>query len=249
MGIGVANQIIVNGDERIELARDLIEQLEAGDEAEINQTIDKLINIRESQLFQQVGKLTRELHNSIGDCIDSDNLSSIANDDMVNAKERLNYVIEKTEESANRTINAIESTMPISEELQNEAQKMSDEWEKFKRRELTADDFRDLTKRITSFLESVTHHSNSIHENITDILMAQEYQDLTGQTIKQVIEIVERVEGSLIELIKCQGLGDCEITDSEGKDIKAEGPQIDSTKSNVVASQDDVDDLLSSLGF
>lgn len=248
MGIGVANQIIVNGDERVELARSLIEQLEAGDQVEANQTIDKLINIRESQLFQQVGKLTRELHNSIGDCIESDNISSIASEDMINAKERLNYVIEKTEESANRTINAIESTMPISEQLEQEAKQMSTDWEKFKRREMTAEGFRELTKRITTFLESVTQHSTNIHQNVTDILMAQEYQDLTGQTIKQVIDIVERVENSLVDLIKCQGFGECEI-DPEQRDIKAEGPQIDSTKNNVVASQDDVDDLLSSLGF
>ena len=248
MGIGVANQVIMNGDERIELARSLVEHLETGDEVKINETIDRLTNIRESDLFQQVGQLTRQLHDSLGDCFDPEKMSSIASNDIPNARERLNYVIEKTEESANRTLSAVESTVPISEELNKDSQQMQEDWEKFKRREMTADDFRDLSKRITVFLEAVSNHSSQIHGHITEVLMAQEYQDLTGQTIKQVIEIVEKVESSLIELIKCQGFGVCE-TESSEKDLKAEGPQVNTTKKNVMASQDDVDDLLSSLGF
>lgn len=248
MGIGVANQIILNGDERIDVARSLVEHLESGDEDKINEAIDRLVNIRESDLFKQVGKLTRQLHDSIHDCFDQEQVSSITTEDIPNARERLYYVIEKTEESANRTLSAIESTVPISEALQKDASEMSADWERFKRREMTADDFRELTKRISGFLESVSDHSTKMHDNITEILMAQEYQDLTGQTIKQVIDIVERVEESLVELIKCQGLSLNEA-ETSGKDLKAEGPQVNTDKTSVMASQDDVDDLLSSLGF
>ena len=249
MGIGVANQVIVNGDERLDLAKELVQNLESGNEEKVNETIDRLTNLRESNFFKEVGKLTRELHDSLGDCFDAEKMSAIANQDIPNARERLNYVIQKTEESANRTLTAVEKTVPIAEELDKNANEMSEEWDRFKRRELTADDFRALAKRISTYLESVSAHSSQINNQITDILMAQEYQDLTGQTIKQVIDIVERVETSLVDLIRCQGLGECQ-NENTGPDIKAEGPQMNSeNKPNVMSSQDDVDDLLSSLGF
>ncbi len=248
MGIGVANQVILNGDERIDLARSLVEQLEAGDDENINETIDRLTNIRESQLFMQVGQLTRQLHDSLGNCSDGEEISSLASKDIPNARERLNYVIEKTEESANRTLTAIEATVPISEELEDSAKQMTEKWEKFKRREMTADDFRSLSKEISAFLETVSDKSTRVHEYINEILMAQEYQDLTGQTIKQVIEIVERVETNLVELIKCQGISVCG-DQQQGPDLKAEGPQMNTESNNVMSDQDEVDDLLSSLGF
>ena len=248
MGIGVANQVILSGDERLDLAKALVDYLEAGEETKVNETIDQLTNLRESELFNEVGKLTRELHDSLGNCFDPDTMSSIANQEIPNARERLNYVIQKTEESANRTLSAVEETAPIAEELDKEANEMASDWERFKRREMTADDFRDLTKRISSFLETVSGHSTKINSQVTEILMAQEYQDLTGQTIKQVIDIVEKVETSLVDLIRCQGLGHCP-TEDNGPDLKAEGPQVNAeNKSNVMSSQDDVDDLLSSLG-
>lgn len=249
MGIGAANQAVENGDERLDLARSLIEHIDAGNEGKVNETIDQLVNIRESELFNEVGKLTRQLHDSLGQCFNQQMVSSIASTDIPSARERLNYVIEKTEESANRTLAAVEVTGPISEELQTSAKQMSADWERFKRREMTANDFRDLSKKITVFLDSVSEHSNKIHENITEILMAQEYQDLTGQTIKQVIDIVERVENNLVDLIKCQGNVATSTEQPSCPDIKAEGPQINTDDKNVMSSQDDVDDLLSSLGF
>ncbi len=248
MSTGVAEKIESNSHDRIELARSLLTYLEAGDDEKANETMDRFVDMRESQLFQEVGQLTRQLHDSLGNCYD-DKISSLASKDIPNARERLKYVIEKTEESANRTLNAVEASVPLSDELKASARQMSDDWERFKRREMNAEDFRSLAKKITAFLETVNENSNKVHEYLSEVLMAQEYQDLTGQIINQVISIVDDVESNLVKLIKCQGLVNCEDKES-GPDIQAEGPQVNPVdKSKVVSGQDDVDDLLSSLGF
>lgn len=249
MSTGIAENIKHDSDERIELARSLLAHLEAGDDEKVSETIDNLTNLRESQIFQEVGQLTRQLHNSLGNCYDDDKFTSLASTDIPNARERLKYVIEKTEDSANRTLTAIELAEPLSEELKSSARQMSDDWERFKRREMNAEDFRALAKKITAFLETVTNNSEKVHEHLTEVMMAQEYQDLTGQIINQVISIVEDVETNLVNLIKCQGGSVC-VVDETGPDIKAEGPQVNPVdKSKVVSGQDEVDDLLSSLGF
>jgi chemotaxis protein CheZ len=81
--------------------------------------------------------------------------------------------------------------------------------------------------------------------------LAQGFQDLTGQVIRQVISLVEEVEDSLVQLVKVAGKHQQKVTPTKEKDpIKAEGPQINAQDNpDVMNNQDDVDDLLSSLGF
>ena len=248
MATGAAEQIEVQDDERLELAKSLQEHLLAGDEEKATEVIDKLVSIRESTLFQEIGHLTRQLHDSIGECYD-DRITTLARNEMPNARERLTYVVEKTEESANRTLSAVEESIPLSEQLSASAEQITDEWQRFQRQEMNLDDFRIMAQKIGTFLEQVNSNSGQLNTHLSEIMMAQEYQDLTGQVINQVINIVAEVESNLVRLIKCAGLGNCEIND-EGPDIKAEGPQVNPVdNSKVVSGQDDVDDLLSSLGF
>ena len=82
-------------------------------------------------------------------------------------------------------------------------------------------------------------------------MVAQDYQDLTGQVIRRVITLVQDVEENLVHLIKMFGSTE-EYQKAQKQDVKhegAEGPVIDKTREDVLTSQDDVDDLLSSLGF
>jgi len=177
-------------------------------------------------------------------------LAGLAENEMPDVRERLRYVLEKTESSADRTLNALEDIMPRISGIDEEARQLSGEWERFTRRELKLDEFRQLSDRMYAFLGKVRDTNGELNGRLNEILMAQDFQDLTGQVIGRVIDLVQEVEQSLVELVRMTGARCQPKTKAETADTVAEGPQIDTADNpDVVHGQDDVDDLLSSLGF
>ena len=243
-----------NLDARLALARKLVEQLEAGNVAEADSTISELAGDEKSgPLFQEVGRLTRELHEAINNFVLDDQMAELVNVDMPDAKERLQYVIETTEKAANDTLTAIESAMPVSENIKDKSTHFCEEWDRFLQREMDVEDFRMLSKELREFLASLATESHEVHNRLNDIMMAQGFQDLTGQVIKKVIALVKDVESRLVEIIRLSGDAHTSKNDDKIRQQKMadeSGPAIPGvTQSEVVSGQDDVDDLLSSLGF
>lgn len=244
-------------------ARDLVDSLEQGNFGAAVQLINELNKVRDRGLYHEVGKLTRELHNAIVNFqLDprmphTQELSQIAD-----ATERLNYVVTMTEKAANRTMDLVEQSAPLVNDLSNEAQSLSVEWGRFMRREIGADGFRELAKRVELFLARSERDGAKLSGHLNDILLAQDYQDLTGQVIKRVTQLVTEVESNLLKLMLMASQVDRfagiqhnhDVLRAEQEKLKepsrGEGPQIHADKRDDVASnQDDVDDLLSSLGF
>ncbi|WP_296271350.1 protein phosphatase CheZ [Pseudomonas sp. UBA6323] len=244
-------------------ARDLVDSLEQGNFGAAVQLINELNKVRDRGLYHEVGKLTRELHNAIVNFqLDprmphAQELSQIAD-----ATERLNYVVTMTEKAANRTMDLVEQSAPLVNDLSDEAHSLSVEWGRFMRREIGADGFRELAKRVELFLARSERDGAKLSGHLNDILLAQDYQDLTGQVIKRVTQLVTEVESNLLKLVlmasqvdRFAGIQhDHEVLRAEQDQLKepsrGEGPQIHADKrDDVASSQDDVDDLLSSLGF
>lgn len=237
-------------DMRLSLAKSLVTNLEEGNTEAVDQLINNLANQQESMLFQEVGKLTRQLHDSLAIFGLDDRFPDLAEKRIPNARERLNYVIEKTEESAHRTLNAVEEALPIAHELEENGSTMREDWAKFTRREMNVDEFREMSKRISSFLEAVEEDAKHLNKGLSDVMMAQDFQDITGQIIRQVIELVQEMEEGLITVIKNSGSATKVKKEEKSQSSKAEGPQVNQEDNpDVMSGQDEVDDLLSSLGF
>lgn len=232
-------------------ARALVSALEADNEELIQQQLSVLAQAQDSELFHEVGKLTRELHEALNSFNVDSRLVDLTENAMPNTRERLNYVITTTEDAAHKTLGFIDATMPLASSLKETAQKINESWHRFRMREMNANEFRELSQEIEAYLPLVKQHSDQIHVNLTDMMMAQGFQDLTGQVIRQVITLVEEVEGNLVRLVKVSGKHLEHKKEGKVVDpIKAEGPQINAENNpNVVNNQDEVDDLLSSLGF
>jgi chemotaxis protein CheZ len=156
----------------------------------------------------------------------------------------------------------VEQSAPLVNDLSAEAQSLSADWGRFMRREMSADGFRELAKRVELFLARSERDASKLSGHLNDILLAQDYQDLTGQVIKRVTQLVTEVESNLLKLVLMASQVDQiagiehnhELLRAEQEQQKepssGEGPQIHADKRDDVASnQDDVDDLLSSLGF
>lgn len=245
-------------------AEELKQQVDAGDYASAMRSINELSDVRDQSLYREVGRLTRSLHEAIRNFqIDPQNAEQReALSMMTDASDRLSYVVKMTDNAANRTMDLVEEAMPKTNALKEEAGHLLSEWQRFRRREMSADEFRDLSRRVEHFFTSVSAESETIYGSLSEILLAQDFQDLTGQVIQKVTTLVKEVEEHLLSLVVMAShvdqmtgtehqLGDAEETsDNKKTSEKGEGPQLNAEeREDVVSGQDDVDDLLSSLGF
>jgi chemotaxis protein CheZ len=237
----------------LEQAKSLVEYLETNQQDKANELIAEIQNPIKTELFAEIGKLTRQLHDSLNNFQIDSRLSDLATADIPDAKERLNYVISRTEEAANKTMDAVESIFPAVDDIQRQIKTVNPLWQKLMHNELDIGEFKTLCRDIDGLLKSAEKETGQIHSLMTDVLMAQDFQDLTGQVIRKVIDLVREVEESLINMLTVFGL-----TSEEEKDVYlpkvgdnlVEGPIVDTeNRTDVVSDQDDVDDLLSSLGF
>ena len=240
----------------LEQARELVQLLEMGEHDSANQLVQQLAVPGSSELFAEVGKLTRQLHDSLKNFQIDPSLNNLLEEDIPDAKKRLNHVIDMTEQAANRTMDAVESCLPIADQLTQQLGKIEPQWQKLMQRQLQLGEFKALCHQLDGFFLQASGDSNTLNALLTDVLMAQDYQDLTGQILRRVIELVREVEESLIGLLTAFGQSSMMVpteakpAKSKPKAHEAEGPIIDAAeRDDVVSGQDDVDDLLSSLGF
>jgi chemotaxis protein CheZ len=247
-------------------AQTLVGKLEEGDFAGASEAIEKLHETRDHSIYREVGKLTRGLHEAIAN-FDIDTQSTDIGDEngskMTNAEDRLAYVINLTQSSADKTMDMVEEGIPLASELGDGALLLREEWGRLIRREVDPDNYLDLYQRIDRYLGTAGNNADQLSKKLNTILLAQDFQDLTGQVIKKVINLVQDVEIRLVELMRVAGKveeltgivrgvesADHSVTNNKELDSIAEGPQVNAEqRKDVVSGQDDVDDLLSSLGF
>lgn len=235
---------------RMEQAKALVEALEKGNDEQANHLIQEIGKVQESILFQEVCKLTRQLHDALSAFYLDERLSRLTQNEIPDAKERLNYVITMTEQAANTTLNAVEDLLPAVENLNNQAVAFRENWQRFRAREMSVDEFRELSNKLTQYFESTEGQLEQIQKRLTEVLMAQDFQDLTGQIIRRVITLVQDLEGSMVDMIRISG-GHSGVRQNieEELSVRGHGPAVPGLDVGTVSNQDDVDSLLSSLGF
>lgn len=238
----------------LEEAKQLVAYLEQGDDDSANALLEAVSAKESVELFAEVGKLTRQLHDALNTFQLDERIAGLANDDIPDAQTRLTYVIEETEKAANTTMDAVESCMPIAESLSDRITAIEPEWQKLMTRQIELGEFKSLCMDIDALFKDMSKDSSKLNSLLTEVLMAQGYQDLTGQVIRRVIDLVKEVEDSLVNMLTVFGERDAPVkaqsTTNKPDAVEAEGQIMNAEKrDDVVQGQDDVDDLLSSLGF
>lgn len=235
----------------LEKAQRLVELLSANDQTQADDLFRELAAPLQRELFDEVGKLTRQLHSALMDFQVDNRLVELANNEIPDAKERLSYVIDMTEQAANKTMDAVEECLPLANALTANIQQVMPSWDKLMRREIALSDFKALCHNVQHLMSRSELDSNRLRELLNQILMAQDFQDLTGQMIRRVIDLVMEVESNLVSMLTVFGeqpVIESQIT--QKNNIEAEGPIMNAElRQDVVTGQDEVDDLLSSLGF
>jgi len=246
----------INRDLLLEKTQALISSLESAEtsDEQLESQIDEINALKDNHLFQELGKMTREIHDSIMKFRMDSRITDLAETDIPDAKDRLEYVITMTEKAANTAMEVIEEGSPVAEKLGAEASVLKAQWQKFRKRELSADELRAMGHDVEAFFDESDLMMSKLLSGFTEILMAQDFQDLTGQIIRQVINLVNEIETNLVALVKIQGenqMAENEPQQKTSEETKLDGPQVPGkeTSDDVMKGQDDVDDLLASLGF
>lgn len=201
----------------IEALIEMIDKLAAHDYDKADALLNDMMRMNETELYKDIGMVTRKLHDSIQEfksMIDP-RLKQIADEEVPQAVDSLQYVVEKTEEAANRTLVLVEKNLRMADELSKHAAKIKS------------------PKEAAKYLNAL---SGSLKKDLNEIMLAQEYQDITGQSIKRVIDMVNTIEAELIGLITHFGV----------KGVRAEEKK---EKIKEKFSQNDIDDLLKEFGF
>ncbi len=236
--------------DQLAMARALVAALETNDRERSDQIIDDFSKINKTELFKEVGRLTRQLHDTLSGFAQESRLGALTSQEIPDAKERLHYVIAMTEQAANQTLNIVEALVPIADQVNQDANELATDWARFLERKMPFDEFKNMTRQLSDHFQESTQALQVMRDGLDEILMAQSFQDISGQVIRRVIGLVEEVENNLVDLIRAAGKA--EIGKSESVEPELPGPVVpglDDKKADVAQTQDDVDDLLSSLGF
>jgi chemotaxis signal transduction protein/chemotaxis regulatin CheY-phosphate phosphatase CheZ len=193
----------------------LLDCLASNDFEASEATIGELLQSAVGELYKEIGRVTRRLHDTVSEfrTIIDPRLKHLASDEVPNAVDGLQFVIQKTENATNRTMGIVEKYMSGLGELSGHLDRLRG------------------PKTSVEYLKSF---SRSLSGDLREIRVAQEFQDLNGQTIRKVIELVNSIEAELVRLIVTFG-------------VKLDGRQEGEIEEKV--SQKEVDDLLKEFGF
>lgn len=199
-----------------------------------------------ASVFSSLGQMTRELHDTLRE-LGHDKILGDAARTIPDARQRLSYIVQMTEQAASRALNAIEIAKPIQDEMQSRSEALGNRWGKVFANQLSAEEFKLLAADTHAFLGAVPKQTRATNEQLTEIMMAQDFQDLTGQVVKKVVELVENLETQLLRVLMEAKPPELRVEAPVGM---LDGPVINAEgRSDVVTSQSQVDDLLESLGF
>lgn len=201
----------------------------------------------QKKVFTQVGQMARQLHDTLG-ALGYDKLIEKTVSALPDAKDRLAYIANLTEQAACKVLNATDVATPLQEELEAGAALLATKWDALYANNMGVDDFKLLASETRAFLKNaVPQRTGATKEQLLEIMMAQDFQDLTGQVIKKVVALAQDLETQLMSILIDTIPGEKR---TESVTSLLNGPVINAGgRSDVVVSQQQVDDLLDSLGF
>jgi len=198
------------------------------------------------EVLSRIGHMTRALHESLRG-LGLDKLIEKAASDIPDARDRLDYVARLSEQAAKRVLDATDAAGPVQDAIETRSGELAGAWQALLDNGASEQDWRALAQRTIAGLDESRAGACATRAQLMDIMMAQDFQDLTGQVIGRITGIAQNLEKQLVQV----------LIDFAPSEIRREidngllnGPQIKPEgKSEVVADQGQVDDLLDSLGF
>ena len=201
----------------------------------------------EGVVYNRLGQLARQVHDALRE-LGLDTTLHRAAEAVPDARQRLAYVARTTEQAASRVLNATDVAAPIQAELASGADALCARWDELYAGRLSPEAFRELSADTRAFLGAVGEGARGTGAQLHEIMMAQDFQDLTGQVIKRLVELTRTLETQLLQVLI--EAAPAQVLEPEQAAGLLNGPVIDPAgRSDVVQDQAQVDELLERLGF
>lgn len=200
------------------------------------------------QVFEQIGRMTRDLHNSLAALGHDKSIAKTASS-IPDARERLAYVMTLTEQAASKVLNAVDLITPVQEQARSEARALAEAWDRAATTKPDSADYQATVQRTRDFLQQVDQGVDVTKVQLMEIVMTQEFQDLTGQVIKKIADLAQEMETQLLSLLAATAQPGSSPEGTKGGLLN--GPAMESGKlsKQAVTSQEEADKFLESLGF
>lgn len=194
-------------------------------------------------MYDSVGHIVRQLHDSLRELGYDRSLSEISSD-VTDAASRLEYIATLTEQAANKVLNSIDEAMPVQDEMMRKGADIEKRWAALFEGKLSVDEFKALAHESHGLARSVVETGEAEKARLMQIMMAQDFQDITGQIIKKIVGITQNMERELAQLLLDNAPASAKAAKEKVVDLMA-GPSVPAS----AMVQNDVDDLLADLGF
>ncbi|MCS0589885.1 protein phosphatase CheZ [Massilia norwichensis] len=203
-------------------------------------------------MYARLGSIVRIMHDSLRE-LGYDKALTEASSQIVDAQDRLEYVATLTEQAANKVLNTLDDGMPAQDVLSKQAKDMEGRWADLFAGKLSLEQFKALAGDSRSFAQAVSEATEAEKARLLEIMMAQDFQDITGQLIKKVVKITQTVENELAQLLRDSAPAD--VKEKLAQKAAAQEPEKPAelmsgpSVPTAALDQDSVDDLLADLGF
>lgn len=195
-----------------------------------------------ADVHHKIGQLTRQLHDSLNELGYADKLRGSMGE-LPDAQSRLSYIARLTGEAAEKVLNRVEQAKAQHDFIAAETRRVVTS--------LVKDPVAAVAKgEIMNFLTDVERVTKEADTHLTEIMMAQDFHDLTGQVIARVVNLAATIEDQLVQLLIQTAPPNVQVPVVEAQRGHLQGPVVDpENTTDVVTDQSQVDDLLASLGF
>ena len=192
------------------------------------------------EVFKQLGQITRQLHDTLTQLGVMPRLQQAA-DGLPDARSRLSYIAKKTGDAADKVLNLVDMAKAEQATIASETRRIA--------QAVLADPVRAVASgAVMNFVGDVEAATARIDNHLTDIMMAQDFHDLTGQVVAKVVALATDLEDSLVKLLIQAAPAEVGLRVPDPDELN--GPVVNPEgRTDVVADQGEVDDLLASMGF
>ncbi len=196
---------------------------------------------REQALYDRLGSTVRQLHTAMRE-LGYERVLDETLREITSSQDRLLYIATLTEQAANKVLNAVDESIPIQTEQVLQSKGIADRWQVMLENSAVPNELSELVSETLSFVNRVADNSEGEKTRLMEIMMAQDFQDITGQIIKKIVELTQKLEIELAQILR--DYAPTTVSVDKPVDLLA-GPAVP----DLAMEQDDVDSMLADLGF